>query len=66
MNERNHSIDALRIFAACGVIALHVASPSYIISEPLARCAVPLFFMISGYLTATDVRAAMCMGGDKT
>lgn len=54
MKERNQSIDAIRFLAAILVVCLHVSLPKGQIWSMnilfLARSAVPLFFMISGYL----------------
>ncbi|MBO5427455.1 MAG: acyltransferase family protein [Prevotella sp.] len=46
---RNHSIDILRLVCAFLVILLHVGTAYYSYTEPIARSAVPLFFMLSGY-----------------
>lgn len=50
-NERNNSLDALKTICAFLVICIHVPFPG-IVSEiitSLARIAVPIFFMITGY-----------------
>lgn len=52
--RRYASIDILRTIASVLIVSIHVATlnPQSIASEwiiPVARCAVPLFFMISGY-----------------
>lgn len=47
--ERNHSVDILRFICAYLVVTLHVHTPYHSYTEPIARCAVPLFFMMSGY-----------------
>ena len=50
---RNYSLDTLKLICAIFVIFIHTPQPdiwgSYI--TPLIRCAVPIFFMISGYFT---------------
>lgn len=50
---RNNSLDILKFICALLVILLHTPQPKgfefYI--DPLQRCAVPIFFMISGYFT---------------
>lgn len=52
--KRVVSIDILRIIACVFIVSIHVATlnPQSTTSEwviPVARCAVPLFFMVSGY-----------------
>ena len=53
MKERNQSIDAIRFLAAILVVCLHVSLPKGQIWSMnvlfVARSAVPLFLMISGY-----------------
>ena len=50
---RNYSLDTLKLICAIFVIFIHTPQPeiwaNYI--TPLIRCAVPIFFMISGYFT---------------
>lgn len=50
---RNYSFDTLKFICAIFVIFIHTPQPemweNYI--TPLVRCAVPIFFIISGYLT---------------
>ncbi|MBO5864541.1 MAG: acyltransferase family protein [Bacteroidaceae bacterium] len=50
---RNYSFDTLKLICAIFVIFIHTPQPeiwgNYI--TPLIRCAVPMFFMISGYFT---------------
>ncbi|MBQ8271050.1 MAG: acyltransferase [Bacteroidaceae bacterium] len=50
---RNHSIDTLKCICAIFVIAIHTIQPQEIsnFTTPLLRCAVPIFFIISGYFT---------------
>lgn len=50
MNERNFSIDVLKFICAVLVIFLHTNSNFQEITLPFTRCAVPCFFIISGYL----------------
>ena len=56
---RNYSFDTLKLICAIFVIFIHTPQPvfwgNYI--TPLIRCAVPIFFMISGYFTygKTDI-----------
>ncbi|MCI7812223.1 MAG: acyltransferase [Lachnospiraceae bacterium] len=56
MKERNLSIDAMRFVAAVLVVCLHTGLPEKKIWATtvlfIARSAVPLFFMISGYMFA--------------
>ena len=50
---RNYSLDTLKIICAICVIYIHTPKPE-ILSDyitPIIRCAVPIFFMISGYFT---------------
>lgn len=50
---RNYSFDTLKFICAIFVIFIHTPQPelwnNYI--TPIIRCAVPIFFMISGYYT---------------
>lgn len=50
---RNYSIDTLKLICAILVISLHVPLPEGSIDylTPIMRCAVPVFFMLSGYFT---------------
>ncbi len=51
MNNRNYSIDVLKLVAAVMVVVVH--SIDWFVHQalmPMARSAVPCFFMISGYL----------------
>lgn len=56
---RNNSIDILKFICAVLVIFIHTPQPAYIepYIDPIRRCAVPVFFIISGYLTygKTDI-----------
>lgn len=54
---RNQSIDLIKIYAMLGVLMLHVNVlpeyfnyPTYYVMTGLAGLAMPLFFMVSGYL----------------
>jgi surface polysaccharide O-acyltransferase-like enzyme len=61
---RNYSLDALKFVCAFLVVFIHVMPPYYVAMpiDPLRRCAVPLFFMISGYFTygRSDMGALLC------
>ena len=48
---RNKSLDAAKAIAACLVVCIHVSFPGQAgqLVKVLARCAVPFFFMVSGY-----------------
>ena len=50
---RNHSFDSLKFICTILIIFIHTPQPLgfelYI--DPLQRCAVPIFFMLSGYFT---------------
>lgn len=48
--QRNYSIDSLKAVCAILVVFLHAKYVYQSAIIPLARCAVPCFFMISGYL----------------
>ena len=48
--QRNYSIDTLKFICAVLVILLHTGSTYQDFILPITRCAVPCFFMISGYL----------------
>ncbi|MCD8282242.1 MAG: acyltransferase, partial [Prevotella sp.] len=48
---RNHNIDRLRLLCAVLVIVIHTGyGGCRSVVEPLVRCAVPCFFIISGFL----------------
>lgn len=49
MIERNYSIDILKFICAILVVFLHTDCVYHDYILPLTRCAVPCFFMISGY-----------------
>ena len=51
LKERNGSLDALKTICAFLVICIHIPFPGIVgeIITPLARIAVPIFFMITGY-----------------
>lgn len=48
--DRNHSIDALKFVCAVLVVLLHVNTPFSEYYLSITRCAVPCFFIISGYM----------------
>lgn len=48
--QRNYSIDILKIICAVLVVFIHAEYAYKDLVLPLTRCAVPCFFMISGYL----------------
>lgn len=51
MNNRNHSIDILKFACSILVIFIHTRCWQYLHEFlPVTRCAVPCFFIISGYL----------------
>lgn len=50
MIYRNYSIDILKFICAALVVFLHTKCKYQDMVLPLTRCAVPCFFMISGYL----------------
>ena len=49
---RNSTVDILKAICAMLVVLLHVETPLAHYYQPLMRCAVPCFFMISGYMLA--------------
>jgi len=55
--ERNLGLDLVKIFATIAVIGLHTVATKYsrvnIIAYCLCGCAMPLFYMVNGYLTLT-------------
>ena len=52
--QRNYSIDTLKFICAVLVVLLHTKSTYQDFILPITRCAVPCFFMISGYLLYSD------------
>lgn len=50
MNGRNYSIDILKFICAILVVFLHTNWKFQQVFLPFTRCAVPCFFIISGYL----------------
>ena len=50
MLARNYSIDNLKILCALLIVFLHTGFEFHNQILPVTRCAVPCFFMISGYL----------------
>lgn len=63
---RNHSVDSLKFVCAVLVVFLHVNSKGHAYYLPITRCAVPCFFMISGYfLMSENMKARLVMGCNK-
>ena len=50
--ERNHSIDSLKCIMAFLIVLLHTKWAFNYYAEPITRCAVPCFMLISGYMMA--------------
>ncbi|MBO7636569.1 MAG: acyltransferase family protein [Paludibacteraceae bacterium] len=50
MKQRNYSIDSLKFICAVLVVFLHTQWNFQDEFLPITRCAVPCFFIISGYL----------------
>lgn len=50
MSNRNYSLDTLKFILAFIIVIHHTPSPFHDFIQPLTTCAVPTFFMISGYL----------------
>ncbi len=60
---RNYNLDALKMICAAFVVIIHV--PMWGAGEvliPIARCAVPCFFMISGFCIYNDDKTKMEAG----
>lgn len=53
-SPRNYFLDALRLFFAFMVICLHVPMMGSNIMMPLLRCAVPFFYIVSGYYVTSS------------
>ena len=51
LENRNNNLDILKTICAFLVICIHIPFPGSVgaIITPLARIAVPIFFMITGY-----------------
>ena len=65
-NMRNHSLDTLKFICAALVVMLHVKTPWQHYYIPVARCAVPVFFIISGYfLMGNGMITRMCKGSKR-
>lgn len=54
MKDRNYSIDILKFVCAVLVVILHTGFNFHDEILPITRCAVPCFFMISGFLLYSD------------
>lgn len=52
--NRLHNFDSLKMVCAILIIFLHVHTPYQEYILPLTRCAVPCFFIISGFLIYSD------------
>lgn len=65
---RNKALDQLRFLAAIFVVLIHSPLPGTagVFIEALARIAVPLFFMISGYYASNNNRATLIRKMKKT
>ena len=50
VSSRNYSLDMLKFLLAFLIVIHHSPSPFHDFIQPLTTCAVPVFFMISGYL----------------
>lgn len=57
VNKRNYNLDVIKFIAACSVVFLHTEFSGVfgIAIDTLAAFAVPIFFMISGYLFGQSV-----------
>lgn len=49
-NNRNFSLDMLKLLLSFLIVIHHTPSPFHDFVTPLTTCAVPIFFMVSGYL----------------
>lgn len=52
--NRFHNFDSLKMVCAILIVFLHVYTPYQEYILPLTRCAVPCFFIISGFLYSKD------------
>lgn len=52
--SRNNNMDSLKAICSIVIVLLHVWTPYSQYYNALTRCAVPCFFMISGYLNYSD------------
>ena len=52
--KRLYNIDSLKLLCAIFVIFIHVSTPYQKYILPLTRCAVPCFFIISGYFIYSE------------
>ena len=48
-NQRYDNIDALRLFFAFCVVMIHVPMIGSYLLAPIYRCAVPFFYMVTGF-----------------
>lgn len=53
-NSRNYHIDVFKVFLALLVVYIHFPPSYYEWIKPIASCAVPVFFIISGYYLFRD------------
>ena len=55
-NQRNVCLDLMKVVAACAVVWIHIKFPGWFgqAVDAVARFAVPLFFMVSGYFACFD------------
>ena len=54
--KRLYNIDSLKFLCAFLVVLIHMHTPYQESIMPLTRCAVPCFFIISGYMIFTNDR----------
>lgn len=52
--QRIHNLDLLKFILCIFVVFLHVDTPYRVYTTPLTRCAVPCFFIISGFLLYSE------------
>lgn len=53
--KRLYNIDSLKFLCAFLVVLIHMHTPYQESIMPLTRCAVPCFFIISGYMYFTMI-----------
>ncbi len=63
--SRNYNIDRLKALCAVLVIIIHANMYGYWYIEPIARCAVPCFFIISGFFIYIPDNISDTQWGDK-
>lgn len=63
MTKRNENIDLIKIAACIAVVGLHTFMPHALALYYLCAFAVPVFFMVNGYLLTKKFENMFCVGG---